>query len=157
VRSLSEPLARRAAPGLSLSPFFLLPPLPIESATVQPTPAVDTLAPSPSTTAAPANTLERHVGELVAAAATAILQALREFQNGGLTASTKMQGGDLICELYRLRQFMIADWPFDAIAREHGKTALREMYGTRIDERTIDLLIGEVLDILQKVVRLQMN
>jgi hypothetical protein len=125
---------------------------------VHPT-AATTPAPasSRSTAATPANTIERHVGTIVAAASIAILQALREFQNGGLTASTKMQGGDLICELYRLRQFMIADWPFDVIVREHGKTALREMCGTYLDARKIDLLISEVLDLLEKVVRLQMN
>jgi hypothetical protein len=36
--------------------------------------------------------IERAIGELLADAASAIAQALREFQNGGLRTETKMHG-----------------------------------------------------------------
>jgi len=52
---------------------------------MQPATAVDTLAPSPSTAKTPANTIERHVGELIAAAGLVIVEALDERANGGLT------------------------------------------------------------------------
>ena len=85
------------------------------------------------------------------------MEALREYQTGGLTRQTKMAGGDLICELFKLRQFMIADWPFDQIAREHGAMVLRETCGSDVDVKTIDILVDEVLDLLRKVVRSAAN
>jgi hypothetical protein len=86
----------------------------------------------------------------VAAAAGAIAEALGEFQDGGLTSSTKMQGGELIAQLFRLRQFLIADFPdFDSIARTHGTAALR---ACDVAPATADALVDEV-----KVVRDQLN
>jgi hypothetical protein len=120
---------------------------------VHPAPIVTPHAPA-SSTAEPSPTIERHVGELVAAAAGAIAEGLRERQTGGLTAATKRHGGDLICELYQLRQYMVGYWDFDVIAREYGKAAL---CGTGVDAKTIDLLVDEVLAILGKVVRAAAN
>ena len=92
---------------------------------------------------------------MVAAAAGAIAQALREFQNGGLTTGTKMRGGDLIAQLYGLRQFLIVDLPnFDAIAREHGVAMLR---AADVSPATADVLVNEVLAIVAKVVRASVN
>jgi hypothetical protein len=127
-----------------------------EGYAVDPTPIVTTHAPVRST-AKPSRTIERYVGEIVAAAAGAIMEALAEYQTGGLTAATKSRGGDLIAELYGLRQYMIVDWPFDQIAREHGATVLRETCGTDLDARRIDVLVDEVLRLLHKVVRAAVN
>src|SRR5215831_1786388 len=103
---------------------FLTSPLPIESAAVQPAPVISLPAPSRSTAPAPANTIERRVGEIVAAAGMAIIEALQERADGGLTSATKMRGGDLICELFRWRKFLIADYPtFDAMARARCRGA----------------------------------
>ena len=113
---------------------------------MDPTPAISLSAPSRSTAAAPANTIERHVGALVAAAGMAIAEALAERSDGGLTPATKMRGGDLICELFRWRKFLIADYPtFDAMAREHGAVVLR---AAGVSPVTADLLASEVLDLL---------
>src|SRR5262249_31315075 len=127
---------------------FLTPPL-SASAAVYPTPVVDPLAPSRSTAPAPVNTIERRVGEIVAAAGMAIVEALDERQHGALSPRTKMRGGDLICELFRWRKFLIADYPtFDAMAREHGAVVLR---AAGVSPVTADLLASEVLDLLGKV------
>jgi hypothetical protein len=101
--------------------------------------------------------IERHVGELVAGGASLVAEALREYHNGGLTPATKRQGGDCIAHLYRLRQFMIADWPFDAICREHGTTVLHEQCGNDINAATIEELVGAVMSILTTVVRKAVN
>ena len=128
------------------------------SAPVDPPPAVTPFAPARSTAEAAPNLVERHIGQLVANAASAVALALREYQNGGLTSGTKMAGGDCIAQLYTVRQFLIADFPdFDAIARKHGTLVLRETCGTDVDARTIDVLVDEVLAILSKVVRAAAN
>ena len=122
---------------------------------MHPTPAVDTLAPSSSTAAAPTDTVERLVGQLVAAAGMAIVEALDERRHGALTPRTKMRGGDLICELFRWRKFLIADFPnFDCIARTHGLAALR---ACDVPPATADVLVDEVLDLLRKIVRAAVN
>jgi hypothetical protein len=116
--------------------------------------AVTPFAPSPSK-AEPAPTLERHIGELVAAAGLVIVEALDERANGGLTLRTKCRGGDLICELFRWRKFLIADFPdFDCIARTHGLAALR---ACDVPSATANTLVDEVLDLLHKVIRVALN
>jgi hypothetical protein len=120
---------------------------------VNPTPAVIISAPAPST-AETAPTLERHVGERVAAAALTLAEALAERQDGGLTRATKMRGGDLIGELFGLRQHMVGFWDFDALAKEHGAAVLR---AADVSPATADCLVDEVLAILHKVVRAALN
>jgi hypothetical protein len=125
-------------------------------------PIVTPVVPSPSTstateTAKPGTFLERQVGEVVAEAAAALLAALDEFQSGGLTPRTKMRGGDAIVALYKLRAFMVPHWNFDDIAHREGTTALRAACSDELTSRTIDVLIDEVLDILRKVVRDNLN
>jgi hypothetical protein len=122
---------------------------------VHPTPAVTALAPSPSTAKAPANTIERYVGERVAAAGLAIAEALAERSDGGLTPATRTRGGDLICALVRLRQFLIVDFPdFDAMARTHGIAVLR---AADVSLATASVLVDEVLDLMHKVTRIALN
>ena len=53
----------------------------------------------------------------MAAAASKIAIALAELHNGGLTPATKQHGGDLVAQLYGLRQYMAGYWDFDAVAR----------------------------------------
>lgn len=115
-----------------------------------------TLAPARST-AEPSPSIEHHVGELVAQAAATLAAGLREKSRGKLSLRTKMAGGDLIVELFKLRQMMVADWPFDSIAREHGTAALREACGSEVNAATIDELVEAVMDILRNVVRKAVN
>jgi hypothetical protein len=121
---------------------------------VEPTPAITTPAPSPSK-ADSAPTLECRVGALVAVAGIAIAEALDERRHGALSPRTKQQGGDLICELVRLRQFLIVDLPnFDSIAREHGVAMLR---AADVSPATASVLVDEVLDLMHKVTRIALN
>lgn len=111
-------------------------------------------------TAAPAagSWIEAHIGKTVAAAASTIAEALGEFQDGGLTSTTKAAGGSCIFELYRLRQFLIASFPdFDTIARERGTEEMRAASNGEVSSVTIDVLVDGVLDILTKVVRAELN
>ena len=100
--------------------------------------------------------IERCIGELVADACGAIAMALREYQDGGLRAKTKLHGGDLIARLYSLRQYMVGYWDFDAMARTYGKRVLRERYDD-LSDAALDELVSWPLDLLAKVVRSQMN
>jgi hypothetical protein len=68
-----------------------------------------------------------------------------------------MQGGEAIAKLYKLRQFMIGTWDFDRMAREHGKLVLREACGRDVTDGTVNALVDEVMNILHKVVRDNLN
>ena len=63
--------------------------------------------------------IKRYLGELMAAAASKIAIALAELHNGGLTPATKQHGGDLVAQLYGLRQYMAGYWGL----RCHGTSA----------------------------------
>jgi hypothetical protein len=91
---------------------------------------------------------------VVGACAGAIAEAALEFQNGGLTPTTKGRGGNLIWELFRLREFMIADFDFDRIARKRGVEAL---VACDVPAATADALVGDVMSILARIVRDQLN
>jgi hypothetical protein len=91
----------------------------------------------------------------VAAAGIAILEALQERADGGLSPRTRQRGGDAIAALYGLRNFLIVDYPgFDGLAREHGTAALRAI---GVSPHHADVLTDEVLTILAKVVRTALN
>ena len=119
---------------------------------LHPTPAADTtLAPS----SARAETQGSRIGALVATAAAAIAEALEERRHGALSPRTKQRGGDLICELVRLRQFLIVDLPdFDRVAREHGVAMLR---AADVSLAHATVLVDEVLDLMHKVNRIALN
>jgi len=122
-----------------------------------PVPATSLPALSSSTkaTTRSAPPLECHLGMVVGACAGMIAEAALEFQRGALTTTTKMRGGNFIYELYKLREFMIADFPdFDRIARTRGAAAL---CGRDVHPATATALVNEVLDILHKVVRAELN
>src|SRR5262249_26276070 len=118
---------------------------------------VDTvLAPARSTDDSQPS-LEHAIGELVAQVAAALAAGLRAIQRGKLSSSTKARGGDLIAGLFALRQVMIGTWDFDGICRQHGAAVLREQYGSDVDARTIEELVGAVMEILAKVTRAAAN
>ena len=118
---------------------------------------VDTAVASQSTATDIGPSIERHVGEIVAAAAGTLAEGLRERSRGKLSLRTKMAGGDLIVELFKLRQMMVADWLFDRICRQHGAAVLRETCGSDVNAATIDELVTAVLEILANVVRKAIN
>jgi len=116
----------------------------------------------------PPPAIERIIGELVAAAACAIAQTLDERANGGLRPRTKMCGGDLITQLYALRQACAGELDFDATARAYGKRAIAAHYAAarrelpdapqgELTDAMLDEMVKWPLDILAKVVRSQMN
>jgi len=123
---------------------------------VDPTRATITLALAPiltSTKSAPL--LEAHLGMVVGACAGAIAEAIGQFQNGGLTTATRGQSGKFISELFRLREYMIVDWPdFDAVAKERGVETLR---ACDVPAPVATMLVDSVLEILAKIVRDQLN
>ena len=92
----------------------------------------------------------------MAAAARAIVRALMEYQNGETRPATTRHGGDLIAQLYSLRQSTIGYLDFDATARAYGKLVLRERYGD-VSDAVLDELVSWPLDILVKVVRSQLH
>jgi len=112
---------------------------------------------SRSTSATPAKPvpwIERHVGEVTAAAASTVLEALAEHLNGGLIPKTKEQIGESIWQLYRIRCVMVPTWDFDAIAREQGTAALR---AADVAPATAQIAIDEVLRVLHAVIREALN
>src|SRR6516164_17061 len=141
----TTPEARKSGKLAAALPFAVPP-----RSAVDPTRATITLAPIPtSTNFAPL--LEAHLGMVVGACAGAIAEALGQFQNGGLTTATKGQSGKFIAELFRLRQYMIVDWPeFDTLAKERGVEAL---CACDFDPATANMLVDAVLEILGKIVR----
>jgi hypothetical protein len=154
-RSRSEPLPNCPAPGLRSPATFLTSTLPpLRERAVNPTPATASLAPSRSTAPVPANSIENYVGQRVATVAATILEALHERQDGGLSPATRTRGGDLLAALHGLRLFMLADWDFDAIARQHGAVALRAV---DVSPTTAAILVDEVLILLHKIARAAAN
>jgi hypothetical protein len=117
--------------------------------------ATAVIASAPATSKADiAPTLEGRIGALVATAGIALAEALDEQQLGALSPRTKMRSGDLICELVRLRQLLIADLDFDCVAREHGGVMLQ---AAGASPATANVLVDEVLDLMHKVARIALN
>src|SRR5262249_50230662 len=122
---------------------------------VHPTPATAN-PPAPSTAKTDITpTLEHRIGVLVATAGIAIAEALDEHRRGALSPRTKMRGGDLICELVRLREFLIAALPdFDRVARERGVAMFQ---AADVSLATAGVLVDEVLNLMHKVTRIALN
>jgi len=92
---------------------------------------------------------------VVGACAGMIAEAVGQFQDGGLTPTTKSRGGNLFWELYKLRQFMIADFPdFDRVAKKRGVEALQ---ACNVPLAAANICVDAVLEILAKIVRDQLN
>jgi hypothetical protein len=101
--------------------------------------------------------LEQVIAETAADAALATARALHEFQNDGLSSRTRMHAGDQIVRLFELWQVCAGQINFYVVARARGAHLLQERYGRDISARTIAVLIDGVLEILQKVVRSELN
>jgi hypothetical protein len=129
---------------------------------VDPT-ATNILASSPSTsteTAKPGTRsaifLEHHLGALVGAAAGVFAEAILNTEHGGkLAADIKDRGANLLREIFRLRKFMIIDFPnFDSLARTRGVEA---MQACGVAFETADALVAEVIKILAKITHDQLH
>jgi len=100
--------------------------------------------------------LEHHLGALVGATAAMIAEAAGEYENGGLSSEVRGRGGELLWELFKLRNFMIADWPnFYHIAKKRGVEAL-QAYDV-VNPATANMLVDAALAILDKIVRDEAN
>jgi len=131
--------------------------LPREIAVDHP-PFVISLAPSPSTakaTTKSAPLLEAHLGAVVGAVAGVIGEGIEECRDGGLTPKTKSESAEFLCELVRLREFMISDFPdFDSLARRRGVEVL---CACETPPATAEFLVDETMKLLEKLVRQQVN
>ena len=115
------------------------------------------IAPTSSPAASPQpSTLPQIIGEVTAGAAVALARALREFQQTDeLSFETKMRVGDRIARLFELR--LVCAGPIDAVARTRGARLLQQRYGKDINARTIAVLADAVIEVLQHVVRAELN
>jgi hypothetical protein len=100
--------------------------------------------------------LEQIIGEIAADAAAALAQALHEFQTDGLSFEAKMRVGDSIARLFELR-LCVDQIDFFDVARAHGARRLQERYGRDVNARTRVVLIDAVLEILQQILRAELN
>ena len=103
--------------------------------------------------------LEEIIGEIAADAALEIARALRAHQNDELSFKNAATSafGDGIARLFGLWQVCAGQVDFYAVARASGIRLLRERYGEDISARTIAALTDTVIEILQKVVRSELN
>jgi hypothetical protein len=101
--------------------------------------------------------LEQIIGEVTADAAVVLARALCEFQTDGLSSRTRGYGGDQIARLFELWQVCAGQIDFYVVARARGARLLQERYGRDINARTIAVLIDGVLEILQQIVRVELN
>jgi len=113
--------------------------------------------PAPLSAPPSALPLEQIIGEVTAAAAVALARALHEFQTDGLSSRTRAQGGDRIVRLFELRLVYAGQIDFYAVARARGTRLLQKRYGRDINARTIGVLIDAVIEVLQQVVRAELN
>jgi hypothetical protein len=94
----------------------------------------------------------------MAAAAIALLRALYEWERHELTPRTKAAGGDLITQLHELRQATLGEIAdFEQVARAYGLAALRGRCVGVWNPVAGRILVDNVLDILGKVVKTQLN
>jgi len=95
---------------------------------------------------------------MVAGMASALGLALAERRAGfAVTSTTKRRAGELLAELYHLRESMAGNGDFYALARHHGTAAMREICGDGLSPGMIDKLITEVLSMLSGFVKSQSN
>jgi len=118
-------------------------------------------APTPLPVASPppsALPLDEVIGEIAASAALAVARAVREYQNDGRSSRNALSAfGDRIAQLFELWQVGAGQIDVYAVARARGAHLLQERYGKDINARTIAVLIDAVLEILQQVVRSELN
>jgi hypothetical protein len=99
------------------------------------------------------------IGIAMASAATGFCYAMQEYQNGGLTSTTRTVNGERIAALYWLQQAHGGKIDFAATAREQGKVILRQylrddfyrQYSTEQGDAALDMFIDETLAVLARV------
>jgi hypothetical protein len=101
--------------------------------------------------------LEEIIGQITASAAWGLARGLSEREHGGLQLTTKMHAGELIALLFSLKQAYTGASDFYAVARAEGVQALTRRCSGAADARTIAILVDGVIEVLQKVVRSQLN
>jgi len=115
------------------------------------------LAPEQSKSTAstvPIPLIERWVGRVTAAAAGAVLEAMEEFKDRGVSPATKDQIKEHFWRLYLVRQLLFPVWDFDAIAREQGAAVLR---AADVSPGLTKITIDATLETLHKMIRDALN
>jgi hypothetical protein len=117
--------------------------------------------PAPAPVASPPPSmplLEQVIGEIAASAALEIARALREHQNNGLSFRNAVSAfGDRVAQLFELRQICAGQIDFYTVVRARGTHVLQQRYGKDINARTIAVLADAVIEVLQHVVRAELN
>jgi hypothetical protein len=111
-------------------------------------------APAPADAAdKPGEPIENTIGTATASAACALAQALTEHQNGKLRPETRLAGGERIAKMFELQEATLGEIDFPAVAREHGRRALRTYFDASqgASETAMNLLIDGALEVLSKV------
>jgi hypothetical protein len=106
--------------------------------------------------------IEGIIGDLVAAAASLVVEGLCQYWHGGrmdgrMRGGTRRQGGEVIALLLEIREGTAGELDFDQVARERGAKALRERNGDAVDAETIDKLINGVLYIVHGVIKARLH
>ena len=106
--------------------------------------------------------VERLIGELIAATACLFAQGLGECwargkMNGQMSVDTKEHGSVLIAGLLELRNGTAGELDFNAVARSHGVRVLKDRYGQGVSDKTINSLINAALEVLGRIVRTRLN
>ena len=122
--------------------------------------ATTTLDLAPSSSTAPVTSksaifLELHLGAVVGAIAGVIGDGVEEIRDGGLRPETKCRSAEFLCELVRLREYMIVNFPdFDDLARRRG---IEVLVACNTPPETANFLVDSALELLTKLVHQQAN
>jgi hypothetical protein len=107
---------------------------------------------------APDEPIEEIIGDVVAAAAIALMAAVQEWQANGERLGTvaikqkSKANGDLIAHLYELRQATLGEIAdFEDVARVYGEQALRQRFNGGWNPIAGGIYIDGVMDILHRV------
>src|SRR5262249_14491471 len=108
------------------------------------------------------SSVERFIGELIAATACLFAQGLGECwargkMNGQMSADTKQQGSVLIAGLRELRNGTAGELDFNAVARSHGARVLKDRYGQGVSDKTLNSLLNAALEVLDRIIRARLN
>jgi len=106
--------------------------------------------------------VERLIGELIAATACLFAQGLGECwargkMNGQMSADTKEHGSVLIAGLLELRNSTAGELDFNAVARSHGARVLKDRYGQGVSDKTLNSLLNAALEVLDRIIRARLN
>ena len=108
------------------------------------------------------HSVERLIGELIAATACLFAQGLGECwargkMNGQMSADTRQRGRALIAGLLELRNGTAGELDFNAVARSHGARVLKDRYGQGVSDKTLNSLLNAALEVLDRIIRARLN